>query len=319
MTPEAFFKYAIVGGIGTAAVYVAASVLFPATAIQPKKQPVGLKNDNRNSCYANAAIQALAALPSFRQFLAAEDAQSLPLCGALNATMRALRHMQFGKQSISNLPIIREMQIVLHVRISLAQQDCHEFLMLLLDAVERETMRVNDYIQGRVLEASTCAVCGKSTSRWQSYNILSLYLPDTASISLHELWRLHFKDAIVQGVDCIPCSVKTSHVLKYTPTLWPRILALHLCRAADYLHQDTNRANVTFEDILTIGNTLYELRAVVAHSGRSNTSGHYVCYRLHGSKWWEFSDSKVKRVMFEQVKAKTSKVYILWYDKQSQS
>ncbi|QSZ37356.1 hypothetical protein DSL72_009454 [Monilinia vaccinii-corymbosi] len=70
---------------------------------------------------------------------------------------------------------------------------------------------------------------------------------------------------------------------------------------------------------------LYELRAVVTHSGR-HENGHYICYRKHpaldtktdedGNKrdqWWRLSDDHVMKVSEENVLAQGG-VFMLFYD-----
>ncbi|KAF7865508.1 hypothetical protein EAF04_006482 [Stromatinia cepivora] len=70
---------------------------------------------------------------------------------------------------------------------------------------------------------------------------------------------------------------------------------------------------------------MYELRAVITHSGR-HENGHYICYRKHpisgiktdedGSKkdqWWRLSDDHVMKVSEENVLAQGG-VFMLFYD-----
>ncbi|KAA8568014.1 hypothetical protein EYC84_008439 [Monilinia fructicola] len=70
---------------------------------------------------------------------------------------------------------------------------------------------------------------------------------------------------------------------------------------------------------------LYELRAVITHSGR-HENGHYICYRKHpipdtktdenGNKrdqWWRLSDDHVMKVSEENVLAQGG-VFMLFYD-----
>ena len=317
MTTEGtLIKSALLAGVALAVAYVAASVISPEA--DTTKRPVGLKNDNRNACYANSVIQALAALSSVSYFLA--QSQSLPLCGALDKTLSTLRRSQVGRQTTSNVPIIQAMQLVLQVRISPAQQDCHEFLVLLLDAIEREAPRIKDYVQGRIQDNSTCLICRKNSISEQVFNALSLYLPNVNEISAHELIDSHFKEEVIPDVDCEQCSadmpkpVKSFHLIKHTPVTLPRVLILHINRATDYITRKTNRANVTFTESLTVGTTYYSLCAIIAHTGKSSDSGHYVCYRRQGGRWWQFSDSKVVKISFDDVAANTSKVYLMWYD-----
>ena len=66
-----------------------------------------------------------------------------------------------------------------------------------------------------------------------------------------------------------------------------------------------------------IGSNKFKLISFITHFGPSNTSGHFIafCYVENNNKWYEFNDSIVNEISFEEAKNK-GVIYVLFYQKQ---
>jgi ubiquitin C-terminal hydrolase len=62
-----------------------------------------------------------------------------------------------------------------------------------------------------------------------------------------------------------------------------------------------------------VGNTNYDLKAIIMHHGVSLRKGHYtsICYNSREDSWFHFNDAKVRRLEEEQVAA--NQAYMLFY------
>lgn len=48
--------------------------------------------------------------------------------------------------------------------------------------------------------------------------------------------------------------------------------------------------------------SVYRLRGIVTHMGRTAESGHYICWAQKDNSWWKFDDDKVSPVVEADIK-----------------
>lgn len=99
-----------------------------------------------------------------------------------------------------------------------------------------------------------------------------------------------FAEEKLTGVDCSTCrkqvdaSKLNTLVLESIAEYWPV-----------YINRGETNAKCSQPVTLTTGfklpyGAVFRLLAVVVHLGKHKDSGHYVCYRKHGGRWWRVDD-----------------------------
>ncbi|KAF8072683.1 UBP26 [Scenedesmus sp. PABB004] len=291
--------------------------------------PAGLRNLG-NTCYVNAALQFLAAIPNFRRALyVLEDG----IAG--QDIIRQLRELfvelRFGpRRYVDPEPFANSLQLNHAV-----QQDGQEFLKLLLTKLEAvfaasQQQDVASVVQrlfrGHFSYVTTCRSCGRASEgsrRQVEYYELPLQVQGMPSLQ-HSLVAALSPDELVGDNQyfCESCGTKCDAERQMALRSLPRYLCLSLQRFVfDLATCDKKKAM----DKLTIPTTLdvagllasaggaaaehaplrpgspgaeYELAAVLIHKGSSASHGHYVAHiRMPESgTWWRFDDESAEEM-----------------------
>lgn len=180
-----------------------------------------------------------------------------------------------------------------------------------------------------------CSVCKNRSVKFDSYNILSLHIPDNNKneIDLHECLNHSFNKIEHLKDDnkylCDKCN-SSNDALKLTK-IWhtPNKLIILLNRYVEKNGQlYKTRKNVKFPlnnldltnyvDLHNKNDKLYNLYGVIQHSG-GLSGGHYVSYtrNIFNNEWYYFDDEHVLYVEPNELEKKIidSDSYVLFYEK----
>lgn len=223
------------------------------------------------------------------------------------------------------------------------QHDAHELLRSLLDEVQREcllrydpemdvgkvgsevatTTVVHRVFGGSFESLVRCknAACLAESNTVEPFLDLSLGVAGMSSV---ESCLESFAREEQLGVDnkwrCPHCDQLVQASKRLRIARCPNVLVIHLKRFGYGRLGRKVRSHINFSTRMTLNpsvliqrkNVIYSLYAVLVHSGRSASSGHYVSFvRAANGLWYEMNDTKVRQVSIREVLAQEA--YILFY------
>ncbi|CAF3819843.1 unnamed protein product [Rotaria sp. Silwood1] len=180
----------------------------------------GLRNIG-NSCFMNSALQCLSNIPDLTEYILENDVTNilnitndLGTHGKLaEAYADLIKDMWSGKQTSAEGSAVKQYVSELSPRFSgFNQQDSHEFLNILLDAlhedlkqnpgdVENETSLISKIFHGQMRSTVTCT-CGEPCITFDSISFLALPIPALPLASSH---RKHFGKSTKRAVTLTDC------------------------------------------------------------------------------------------------------------------
>lgn len=286
-----------------------------------------------NTCFLNATLQCLWYTAPWANYLRTTRhsqkctrKEACVLCELEALTLQA----QPGKRALAPQGMVARMkQVARHFR-PYAQQDAHEYLRFLQEALnkcllhcgdaESESDTVLSQIFGGELRSSiTCANCGHASGTVDPFLDLSLDLKKgvhsvAAALQLFTQPELLAEDA---PYHCSKCRKAQSGATKRMNLhSLPPVLTLHLKRFSSPYTKITRPINFP-ADLVVAGypHTTYSLYAVLVHQGQSCANGHYYSYvKAANNLWYEMDDSSVRQVSLNTVLGQPA--YILFYQKQ---
>ncbi|XP_054844467.1 ubl carboxyl-terminal hydrolase 18 isoform X2 [Eublepharis macularius] len=221
--------------------------------------------------------------------------------------------------------------------------DASELFLILWNLIKSQIINLDlaESLAGlytiQLQESLVCQKCSLETKN--SSNMLMLPLPvfayDSLPIrTLEDALRCFFAPEHLTGdstCHCERCGKRTPCLQGMKVTCLPHILTLHLKRFCSKNSGRTQKIshylsfprNLDFNEILTAeqyqpgaleeGSGLYDLFAVVAHSGSANF-GHYCAYiwSLTEHKWYCFNDSSVCQVSWDDVRCTFGNAGLRW-------
>lgn len=219
-----YTRPAFIAGVGIAA--VTTYVLYPgrtphARSTRIDKYTRGLVNTG-NDCFANATVQALAALDQVAEYMSKVPTSllsSMPLHAALAAITHTLREPVQTAECVSVWPFLHVLERVHGTRISRAQQDAHELLQSVLDTLETEYMRavsvktatLPEFPFTSVVESRmSCVQCGGTSAPVRRPMMMWEVAVPASNASLEDVLQRSWNE-VIEGYACVVCTVK--HVL----------------------------------------------------------------------------------------------------------
>jgi len=309
----------------------------------------GLYNRN-NYCFLNSVLQMVVHIPQLAQALIflKDERMCRGRYPCVHCELRKHVILALTEKEAFHAIILRNiLPAIFPSHEDGMQEDAHEMLILLLDALDRPLPKPLDGRELSLAEKSTpiqqifggtikyhyeCVWCGHERVNYEDTNHLSLAFPDTMKrrndvITMDSLFDRHFSDEVMRS-ECEKC--KKQMKTKKTTTLLraPSVLLVHLKRFDGYgrknrtpvksgtelsLWKHSNNYNsidVTGDE----GDYSYRLIGIIEHLGYSTGSGHYVAAMqgINTPKWFFFNDSSVSPI---DHKTRDMEPYILCYTK----
>ncbi|XP_010566384.1 PREDICTED: ubiquitin carboxyl-terminal hydrolase 36 [Haliaeetus leucocephalus] len=318
-------------------------VLFPAERLSMKWERIyrvgaGLHNLG-NTCFLNSTVQCLTYTPPLANYLLSKEHSRTcqqggfcMMCIMQNHTIQAFAN---SGNAIKPVSFIRDLKkIAQHIRFG-RQEDAHEFLRYTIDAMQKAclngctkldrqtqaTTLIHQIFGGYLRSRVKCSVCKGVSDTYDPYLDLALEIGQAANIV--RALELFVKPDMLGGENaymCAKCKKKVSASKRFTIHRVSNVLTLSLKRFADFGGGKITK-DVGYPEFLNIrpymsqnngDPVMYELYAVLVHSGYSCHAGHYYCYvKASNGQWYQMNDdvvrcSNIKVVLNQQA-------YVLFY------
>lgn len=205
---------------------------------RPDKNTIGFSNTG-NDCFANSTIQALVPLKKLNIYFTAMIEYPLPqsivrypmpLHLALIDILEKLQKPVYSKTTMSVWTLLHLLETIHQGKISRAQHDSHELLLLLIDTLEEEYLKFFSFIStsddelkktitkppqfpfSSVIESKLCCMNCKETSFpvKNPMMMLELTTPQSSHSSLETMIKISNSE-VIEGFSCFICMIK--HIL----------------------------------------------------------------------------------------------------------
>ncbi|KNE90055.1 hypothetical protein PSTG_16500 [Puccinia striiformis f. sp. tritici PST-78] len=320
-----------------------------------RPQPIGPGFYNTgNTCFLNATLQALVHTPALAIGLMDREEHSPESCGLARdkkfcalCRMYRLVNMCFDKttypsHAIEPSPINRCLSKFAPTMRGGRQEDAHEFLRLLVEAMQngalqgraekakqkqKESTFVHRMFGGKLRSRVVCEHCNTPSDTFDNFLDLSLDISQASSVT--SALKAYHKFDRLRGVNQYKCDkCKCLRDAKKSMSVFsaPPILTLHLKRF-NFRGKKINK-RVNFEDSLDLKPAMsnesditgYKLYAVVCHRGQSNKSGHYYAHvKASNGKWYVADDSTIESISDSRTVLANEHAYILFYARDRES
>ncbi|CAL7938989.1 unnamed protein product [Xylocopa violacea] len=325
----------------------------------------GLKNLG-NSCYMNSIIQCLSNTTHLAKYfmdnLYADDLNTNndnttqgQVVEEVAQVIKALWRGQYKSISPHDLKIaVGQYKLQFE---SYEQQDSHEFLTFLLDWMHNDLKKnckvplemtvaekawdkamgsqrsiISDLFFGQLRSTITCSFCKQSSTTYETFNSLTMSLPDSNRCTLNDCILKFVSGQKVLGWKCPKCQTPRDATKKFDFVKLAPIIVIHLNRFAEsggwlekrntavdfpltdfnlkpYLVMDSNSATIS-----NMRSYSYSLYAMSNHYGTME-GGHYTafCKNAAQNKWYKYDDQTVTEVTVNQVRSQNTSAYLLFY------
>ncbi|PLW54392.1 hypothetical protein PCANC_04794 [Puccinia coronata f. sp. avenae] len=320
-----------------------------------RPQPIGPGFHNTgNTCFLNATLQALVHTPALAIGLMDRNEHSPESCGLARdkkfcalCRMYRLVNMCFDKatypaHAIEPSPINRALSKFAPTMRGGRQEDAHEFLRLLVEAMQngalqgraerakqkqKESTFVHRMFGGKLRSRVVCEHCNTPSDTFDNFLDLSLDISQANSVT--SALKAYHKFDRLRGANQYKCDTcKCLRDAKKSMSVFsaPPILTLHLKRF-NFRGRKINK-RVNFEDSLDLKPAMsnesditgYKLYAVVCHRGQSNKSGHYYAHvKASNGKWYVADDSTIESIPDSRAVLANEHAYILFYARDRES
>jgi ubiquitin carboxyl-terminal hydrolase 36/42 len=306
------------------------------------KRVVGLVNHG-NTCYANAVLQVVMLLPPFTALLLSpqdhiQRCNVTGFCALRSMSELACRYnnAQGPSPSVSPGFIVSNIQRLCPSFTTVGhQEDASEFLMYLLDAMQKSVVPKMTKKDNNAVETSSVHRCVRGYFRQQVHcqqGHISIKDEPYMTIPLEVKTRTGFIiESVTQALThhtqseemfgdneymCASCERKTPATKDITLYQPPACLIIQLQRFAPGYKLDHD---VGFESTLNVTNfvsnnrdTTYKLYGIVVHAGDSCHSGHYFAFVKNSTgSWFRVDDRRVEQVSLDDVLKQQA--YMLFY------
>ncbi|KAJ8924649.1 hypothetical protein NQ315_000800 [Exocentrus adspersus] len=299
-----------------------------------------------NTCYLNSTLQALFHVPALVNWIMSDkehiaecqDAGGLCIICAMRKTLQASQ--QRNASSIRPLLIYNKLRLVCRNLIPGRQEDAHEFLRYLVEAMEKaylsrfknhaefdskikETTPLNQILGGYLRSAVRCLKCGHVSTTFQHFQ--DLLLDIRKAQTLDEALELYFSREKLddESYHCESCQKKVPATKQFSIERAPMVLCIQLKRFSVSNNKITK--HVTFRQRLDLTRyarhrpnvpLIYRLVALVTHMGPTVGCGHYTAVaQAPTGNFYQFDDSMVRPISHQAVF--NTNAYIMLYELES--
>ncbi|XP_030760764.1 ubiquitin carboxyl-terminal hydrolase 36 isoform X2 [Sitophilus oryzae] len=299
-----------------------------------------------NTCYLNSTLQALFHVPSLVNWLMSDkehiqechDTGVCIIC-AMRKTLQ--ESQQRNVNSIRPVLIYNKLRFVCRNLIPGRQEDAHEFLRYLIEAMEKsylqrfkdhnkfdskikETTPLNQILGGYLRSAVRCLRCGHVSTTFQHFQDLLLDIRKAQTVG--EALELYFSREKLDddSYHCEACQKKVPANKQFSIERAPKVLCIQLKRFSVSNNKITK--HVAFKHRLNLThyvrprpNTplIYRLVALVTHMGPTVSCGHYTAVaQAPSGNFYQFDDSMVRSISHQTVF--NTNAYIMLYELESQ-
>lgn len=266
------------------------------------RAPMGLVNSG-NTCYLNSALQALLSIDEFRKIVRKHS-------DGLSRSLSELSDAYEGNVRVANpIRVRHEASQVSDFFRQPGQQDSHECLIALIDALHEATKRpkkhrkptnpseaqwqeylrifgesdIGNLVTGQMRYQMICSECRKTRDSYEAFVDVGLPVVCSSVLGCLETFMSH--ELLEDPIVCDTCRASTKTFKSASFGRFPNILILTL--------KNDGRTQVSPEEILQVGNVSYVLQSVINHIGTSTHGGHYYATIRFGSYWFHVDDDTV--------------------------
>ncbi|KAF5278099.1 hypothetical protein FQR65_LT03615 [Abscondita terminalis] len=297
-----------------------------------------------NTCYLNSTLQALFHIPALVNWLISEK-QHISECedaGGNVCIICAVRKtlqdsQQRNTNSIRPYLIYSKLRVVCRNMIPGRQEDAHEFLRYLVEAMEKsylnrfknnaefdsrtkETTPLNQIFGGYLRSAVRCLECRNVSTTFQHFQ--DVLLDIRKAQTLDEALELYFSQEKLDddSYHCESCQKKVPAWKQFSIERAPMVLCIQLKRFSISNNKITKQVQFRQRLDLTrymrrkhVGSLIYRLVALVTHMGPSVNCGHYTAIaQAPSGNFYQFDDSIVKPISHQAVFS--TNAYIMLYE-----
>ncbi|CAH1961940.1 unnamed protein product [Acanthoscelides obtectus] len=300
-----------------------------------------------NTCYLNSTLQALFHIPALVNWLMSDKDHTAADCqdsGGLCIICAMRKTLQDSQQrnanSIRPILILNKLRLVCEHFIPGRQEDAHEYLRFLVEAMEKaylsrfknhtefdpktkETTPLNQIMGGYLRLAVRCLKCGHVRTNFDFIQDLCLDIRKAQTID--EALEVYFSREKLEGelYHCEACQKKVPATMQYALERAPMVLCIHLKRFTVRNNKITK--HVTFRQRLDLTRyarhkpnvpLVYRLVALVTHMGPTVSCGHYTAVaQAPSGNYYQFDDSMVRPISHQAVF--NTNAYIMFYELES--
>ncbi|XP_077292771.1 uncharacterized protein LOC143915827 [Arctopsyche grandis] len=320
-------------------------VLFPQSAVRHGwrlgwQVGSGMQNIG-NTCYLNSTLQALFHVSAFANWLISENHSEK--CNQQNGNCiicgmrKTLIDTQNSGGPIKPWQVYSNLRLICRHLTPGRQEDAHEFLRYLVEAMEKayvsrfdcaqldqyskETTPLNQILGGYLRSVVRCLACGRVSTTFQHFQ--DLLVDARKASTIDEALETFFSRERLEdlGYKCEFCNKKVSATKQFFIERAPMVLCIALKRFSITGGKLTK--HVQFRQRLSLNKFMhnqnssqqlgYRLVSVVTHLGQSQNCGHYtaVGYGPSGA-FYQFDDSCVREISISSVL--NTNAYIMFYE-----
>ncbi|XP_017012355.2 ubiquitin carboxyl-terminal hydrolase 36 isoform X1 [Drosophila takahashii] len=300
-----------------------------------------------NTCYLNSTLQALLHIPALANWLVSEQAH-LENCNVAEsggccivcAMAKTLLATQSNQSAVRPFLIYSKLkQICKHMVVG-RQEDAHEFLRFLVEAMERaylmrfrnykeldqlvkETTPLGQIFGGYLRSEVRCLSCNHVSITFQHFQ--DLLLDIRKADSLEDAFEGHFSRERLEdmGYKCEGCKKKVSATKQFSLERAPITLCIQLKRFSMIGNKLTKA--IAFKPRIDLSKyaarspaaqaqpLTYRLVSMVTHLGVSQHCGHYTAIgSTDAGSYYNFDDSYVRPIAMQSVC--NTNAYIMFYE-----
>ncbi|KRT83654.1 Peptidase [Oryctes borbonicus] len=296
-----------------------------------------------NTCYLNSTLQALFHVPALVNWLISdkqhmsrcEDSGGLCIICAMRKTLQDSQ--QRNTNSIRPFLIYNKLRMVCRNLIPGRQEDAHEFLRYLVEAMEKaylrrfknhsefdsrtkETTPLNQILGGYLRSAVRCLECGHVSTTFQHFQdlLLDIRKAQTVEEALDGYFSREKLDD--ESYHCESCQKKVPATKQFSLERAPMVLCIQLKRFSVSNNKITK--HVQFRSRLELTKfarhrtpvpLVYRFVALVTHMGPTVGCGHYTAVaQAPCGNYYQFDDSMVRPISHQAVFS--TNAYIMLYE-----